>query len=77
MKIKIGDKVTTLVEKMIYGGEFYVPKYSDGIVGAVDVPCVRLQYDCRCPTFICVDFSFGTGYSRASYHKHEIKKGEN
>lgn len=73
MKLKVGDKVLTLVEKMVYGGEFYIPVRSVGVVGAVKVPCVRSRSECGCRTFNCVDFVTDNGVKRSSYHNHEIK----
>ena len=69
-KFEVGDYVITLVRGIAYDTMTFIPKDSQGIVGAVGVPVVRNIG--KGLTFNCVDFVINGKLERSSYYNNEI-----
>jgi hypothetical protein len=70
-KFDVESHVRTLVRGIAYDSEIFIPKGSQGIVRAVNVPVVRSVG--KGVTFNCVDFVVNGKVERGSYYNNEIE----
>jgi hypothetical protein len=63
------QKVITRISAKSYYSDEIIPEGIVGLIVGDKVACVRLRTDCKCQTFVCVEFP---GRKRAAYHEHEL-----